>query len=113
MKDSINKISADIALKESEARITSLFRSAPVVIGVVSNRILLEVNEYFCEMHGYTEQELIGKPILDVFAAEVRSEIPRQIRLAHKKGHHIFESKHIHKNGAVFPVSVDVTASER
>jgi len=49
------------ALRESEARLQSIFRAAPIGIGVVSNRALLHVNGRICEMTGYTSQELIGK----------------------------------------------------
>ncbi|GAB4548498.1 MAG: hypothetical protein Kow0063_43450 [Anaerolineae bacterium] len=49
------------ALRSSEARFQSIFRAAPVGIGVVSNRILLQVNDRICEMTGYTRQELVGQ----------------------------------------------------
>lgn len=49
------------ALIESEARIQSIFRAAPTGIGLVSNRIILEVNDKLCEMLGYSRDELIGK----------------------------------------------------
>ena len=49
------------ALRESEARLKSIFRAAPTGIGLVSNRVILQVNERMCEMVGYTNDELIGK----------------------------------------------------
>ncbi|MFA6226790.1 MAG: PAS domain-containing protein [Methanoregula sp.] len=52
----------EIALQESEARLRSIIRAAPVGIGVVSNRVILEVNERLCQMTGYQAGELIGKP---------------------------------------------------
>lgn len=50
-------------LQESEARLQSIFRAAPVGIGLVSSpdRILLQVNDSVCEMLGYLPEELIGK----------------------------------------------------
>ena len=48
-------------LKEQEARIRSIFRSAPVGIGVVSNRIITQVNNRLCEMTGYTADELLNQ----------------------------------------------------
>lgn len=41
--------------------IESIFRAAPVGIGVVMDRILMEVNERVCQMVGYNEKELVGK----------------------------------------------------
>ncbi|MBD3347356.1 MAG: PAS domain S-box protein [Chitinivibrionales bacterium] len=52
---------AEKALRESEARINSIFRAAPIGIGVVSNRVFTRVNDKFCDMVGYSRDELIGK----------------------------------------------------
>jgi len=49
------------ALRESENQISSIFRSAPVGIGSVVNRVLIKVNNRLCEMTGYDETELIGQ----------------------------------------------------
>jgi DNA-binding NtrC family response regulator len=48
------KRAADLLLKESEEKIQSIFRAAPVGIGLVVDRIFMEVNVTFCEMTGYT-----------------------------------------------------------
>jgi PAS domain S-box-containing protein len=52
---------AEEALLESEKQISSIFRSAPVGIGSVVNRVLSKVNSRLCEMTGYDEAELIGQ----------------------------------------------------
>ncbi|PKP39783.1 MAG: hypothetical protein CVT98_00490, partial [Bacteroidetes bacterium HGW-Bacteroidetes-15] len=49
------------ALRASEERISSIFRVAPIGIGVVINRVLTEVNQTVCDIIGYTKEELIGK----------------------------------------------------
>ncbi len=49
------------ALRESESRMRSIFRVAPTGIGVVCNRILLDVNSKICEMTGFSREELVGK----------------------------------------------------
>ncbi|MDT8377586.1 MAG: transporter substrate-binding domain-containing protein [Desulfotignum sp.] len=51
----------EIALRESENHISSIFRSAPVGIGLVVDRVLRAVNSRICELTGYQEQELIGQ----------------------------------------------------
>ncbi|RJP47309.1 MAG: GAF domain-containing protein [Anaerolineaceae bacterium] len=55
------KRAAEQALANSEARLASIFRVAPVGIGVVRERIFQQVNARMCEMTGYTEEELIGQ----------------------------------------------------
>jgi PAS domain S-box-containing protein len=52
---------AEEALRASEASLASIFRAAPVGIGIVSERILLRVNDRICAMTGYSPDELIGK----------------------------------------------------
>jgi PAS domain S-box-containing protein len=51
---------AEQALRESEDRLRSVFRAAPIGIGVVRDRTLLEVNSRLCEMTGYRQEELVS-----------------------------------------------------
>jgi PAS domain S-box-containing protein len=48
-------------LRTSEARLRNIFRVSPVGIGLVADRIFVEVNDRFCEMTGYSAAELAGK----------------------------------------------------
>ena len=52
---------AEQALRESEASLRSIFRAAPVGIGMVTNRVLRHVNDYICEMTGYSRNELVDQ----------------------------------------------------
>jgi len=52
---------AEESLRKSDERIKSIFRASPAGIGLVSNRRILEVNDRFCEMTGYSVEELIGQ----------------------------------------------------
>ncbi len=82
--------------------------------GVVINRAdanTLEVmNTAFARMYGYSIDELRGKSIDAIYAPEERPKLPGWIGEAHYKGHINYESRHLRKDGTVFPVSVDVTA---
>jgi PAS domain S-box-containing protein len=82
--------------------------------GVVINRAdanTLEVmNAAFARMYGYSIDELRGRPIESIYALEERKNLPGWIDEAHRKGHFSFESRHLRKDGTVFPVSIDVTA---
>jgi two-component system cell cycle sensor histidine kinase/response regulator CckA len=51
------------ALREREARLSGIMLSAPIGIGIVSNRVLQHVNKTFCDMVGYTEDELINHSV--------------------------------------------------
>jgi|WetSurMetagenome_2_1015567.scaffolds.fasta_scaffold00010_78 PAS domain S-box-containing protein len=48
-------------IRQSEARLRSIIRVSPIGIGVVQDRVFLEVNARFCQITGYTSDELIGQ----------------------------------------------------
>ncbi len=52
---------ANAALRKSEATLKSIFNVAPTGIGLVSNRILIDVNDRLCEMTGFTRKEMVGQ----------------------------------------------------
>jgi PAS domain S-box-containing protein len=56
----IERKQAEDALREREASLRSIFRVAPIGIGVVHNRVIIQVNNRICEMLGYTAEELLG-----------------------------------------------------
>ena len=88
-----------------------IFEYADWGVGIVGTegKMLVLMNPAFARMHGYTEEELIGRPITDVFAPECQDEVPEQMWMGHEKEHHIIESKHIRKDGTVFSAQIDVT----
>ncbi|MEZ4483091.1 MAG: PAS domain S-box protein [Syntrophotaleaceae bacterium] len=45
----------------TDERLQSVFRVAPIGIGVVRDRVFTEVNQRLCEMTGYTTEELTGQ----------------------------------------------------
>lgn len=46
---------------DGEEKLRSIFLAAPVGIGMVSNRVILEANETLCRMTGYSKAEIIGR----------------------------------------------------
>ena len=61
---------AELALSESEARLSSIFRAVAVGIGIVVDRVIQEVNEAACQMVAYSREELIGQPSRMVYATD-------------------------------------------
>ena len=70
------------------------------------------MNPAFAEMHGYTVEELKGKPVEVVFAEEERPKIPGFIKEAYQKGSTSFESVHVKKDGSTFPIFANVTTTK-
>jgi len=60
-RDVTDQRRAEDALRESEASLAGIFRAAPVGIGVVSDRVLIRVNDRIGEMTGYSRDELEGR----------------------------------------------------
>ncbi len=48
-------------LRENNQKMEGIFRAAPIGIGVTVNREILQVNDFFCEMLGYSTEELVGQ----------------------------------------------------
>ena len=57
----IHRKRSEETLRNREAKLSSLFRAAPIGIAVVTNRILQEVNQRVCDISGYSAQELVGQ----------------------------------------------------
>ncbi len=55
------KKASELLLIENEEKLQSIFSAAPVGIGLVVDRILIEVNDSFCRITGYNRSEVIGK----------------------------------------------------
>lgn len=102
-------------LRESEAglrRWEEVFTRLGVGVAVASaeDNILRDVNPAFARMHGYTPEELKGRPLEDTFAPEARGALPRHAAVAHSKPSHEYESLHLRKDGSRFPAFSHVTA---
>src|SRR6266700_73908 len=58
---------AERSLRESEERFRNIFAEAPIGMAVVGlNGTLLQVNKTFCEMLGYSKQELAARTLSDI-----------------------------------------------
>jgi len=102
------------ALVESEASLKSIFRVAPIGIGVVHDRILTQVNDRVCAMLGYNGEELVGNSARMLYPTEedfefVAREKYIQIRA---KGTGSVETQWRRKDGAVIDVLLSSTPIE-
>lgn len=68
------------------------------------------VNPAFAHMHGRTVDELRGAPLSDSVAPESLPELEAQRTILGEKGHHVYESTHIRKDGSRFPALNDMSA---
>ncbi len=75
----------------------------------VTENTFIEINAAFARERGYTPEELKNRPVTDIHAPEVRDALKQQLPQIDIKGHAVFESVHLRKDGSRFPVLMTVT----
>ncbi|HBX68769.1 MAG TPA: hypothetical protein DEH25_05145, partial [Chloroflexi bacterium] len=97
---------AEDGLRRSENTLSSIFRVAPTGIGLISERVILQVNQRVCDMVGYQREELIGKNARILYPSDddyeyVGREKYRQIR---EFGTGTVETRWQHKDGHILDI---------
>ncbi|MGK7919355.1 MAG: EAL domain-containing protein [Trichodesmium sp.] len=69
---------------------------------------ILEVNHAYCQMIGYTREELLQMSITDVAVEETPEIIAQHIQQIITKGSDYFETKHRCKDGSIITIEVNV-----
>ncbi|MFA5182201.1 MAG: PAS domain S-box protein [Syntrophales bacterium] len=110
-RDITERIRTEQALRDREFNLRSIFRVAPIGIGLVSNRIIRRVNDRLCAMIGYSREELLGKSARILYRTDeefdwVGKEKYRQIA---EQGTGSVETRWIRKDGAVIDVFLSST----
>jgi PAS domain S-box-containing protein len=99
------------AAEDGLRRLESFFERAQLGAAVDGPHGTFErVNLAFAQMHGFTVEELIGKPVAIAYAPEWRARLPEIFQTIHDQGGLRFAAEHVRKDGTVFPVIVDATA---
>lgn len=92
----------------------SIFRVAPTGIGLVSNRILLEVNTKICEMTGYSTYELVGKSSRIFYPSQREFDLVGDEKYAQiaKYGTGIVETQWQRKDGKIIDILLSSTPAD-
>ena len=98
-------------LKARERTLSSIFRAAPIGIGLVIDRIFKEVNDTFCAMTGYSREALLGQSARMIYPSDeeferVGREKYQQIR---ESGRGSVETRFRRKDGATIDVLLSST----
>lgn len=102
---------AEEALVQERNLLESIFRAAPTGVGLVKDRVLLNVNDKICDMLGYTKKELVGKNARILYLTKkdfdyVGKEKYRQIA---KDGTGTVETRWKKKDGEIIDVLLSST----
>ncbi|MBN1832448.1 MAG: PAS domain S-box protein, partial [Deltaproteobacteria bacterium] len=99
-----------------EEKYTSIIKNASVGFVLSDhNQNILDVNDEYCRMSGYSHNELIKMRIADIDFSEdpekkVNDDIALTVESESGLYHHL--TRHIHKSGRIFEVEVDTQYSE-
>ena len=97
------------ALRESEEKHRTILQAAMDGFCLVDMEgRLLEVNDAYCRMSGYSVAELLSMRVPDLEAVEAADNTAAHIQRIMERGLDRFESRHRRKDGSVFDVEVCV-----
>lgn len=102
-------------VKRSEAELRkwgNVFAHAEwgIVVGSADCGRVEMANPAFARERGYRAEEVVGMAIAELYAPEDRADVAGHVACTLAEGHQLFESRHLRKDGSVFPVLVDITA---
>ncbi|HBH60799.1 MAG TPA: hypothetical protein DDX85_03460 [Nitrospiraceae bacterium] len=110
VRDLTERKMAEDALKESETKFRTLFNQASDSIFLLSfspeGLFIEDTNNAALMMHGYSRDELIGKPISFLDDSETRQEVKEKTRRLQQGETLFFEGRHVRKDGSTFPVEI-------
>lgn len=111
ISDITDRVRAEEALRESEASLASIFRVAPIGIGLVQNHIILKANDYLCRMTGYTREEMVGKDSRFLYPSDEEYKNVHQKKYAQieRKGFGSIETRWQRKDGEIRDIYLSST----
>lgn len=112
-KDITEKLKAEKALSRSETKFRALFEQSGGYCLILDPNtedgipIILDANAAACKNHGYTLEELVGRPVTDLDNIE-GEKLVKERTVEIMTGDPIyFENVHVRKDGATFNVAIN------
>lgn len=75
------------------------------------NGVILETNDAYARLSGYSKEELVGMRISDLDATEQPKDTARRIEEIVRNGSALFESRHRRKSGEIWDVEISTSFS--
>lgn len=107
LTDINDRKAAEASLKANVAKLNGIFNTVPMGVGAASNRVIIETNEFMCQMLGYSREELTGKEARFLYpTAEDYDLTGREYRRLDESGMASLETRFRCKDGRIIEVAV-------
>lgn len=104
------QVEATQELNATAARLHSILSSTSEGFWTIDENLRMkEVNESFCRLTGYTEDELIGREIYFLFDEESQKKIQERAKEITNTEHRKYRLNLVRKDGNTVPVSLNAT----
>jgi PAS domain S-box-containing protein len=100
---------AEAALRKNQLKHSTILKTTQdgfMIVDIAGQ--LLEVNDTYCKMSGFTTQELLAMNVSDLSKTEIENQWHLHIQEIVSNGQDRFESRHQRKDGSFFDVEVSV-----
>ncbi len=109
-RDITKEIHAEEERKTRELYLQKILETATDGYYAVNEKlIIIDVNESYCKMSGYTKEELIGSSIFMHTIKDDEEGVLERTQNILKTGSALFESRHRKKDGTAFDVEISVS----
>jgi two-component system cell cycle sensor histidine kinase/response regulator CckA len=111
-RDATARVEAELALERRERELRTILQTA--IDGFVSlegDGSLVDVNEAYCSLTGYSREELLGMKVADIDVLDVPAEIAARLAHIQESGSDRFETRYRRRDGRVIDVEVSVRFS--
>ena len=109
MRDITERKRAEMQLKNSEQRYRNIIQTSMDCFWLIDTEgRILDVNDAYCQLSGYTREELLNMRIPDVEAKESPEVTAQHIHTVITKGYARFETQHRRKDGQLLDIGVSV-----
>ena len=110
LRDITERKRAESALSRSEAILRSVFKAAPIGLGILKDRVFLDVNQTWLKNLGYSESEIIGHTSRILYESEEEYERVRQELITNLSiyGRAFAQTVYRRKNGELRDVNLTV-----